>query len=215
MLRGRYRLSFAACYVYSPSGEGQAARRSRLLCGRLKRCRPGWLQFFAARVGAECQRPGRLAGLFPPTTILVPIPQNPRHPREAPWVTYQLACQLQQRGLASHVWPVLAHRRSIAPSAHCHRWQRPSVLEHWQALGCDAIAPPAAAQLRVVLIDDVVSRGRTLLAAALRLHGHFPQASISAFALFRTLGFAAHIGHVLQPCKGQILWNGRDTERVP
>ncbi|MBV8852392.1 MAG: hypothetical protein JOY91_03270 [Sinobacteraceae bacterium] len=66
-----------------------------------------------------------------------------------------------------------------------------------------------------MLIDDVVTKGRTLLAAAMRLHESFPQASIQAFALFRTMSFVSDFSRVLLPCRGEIRWNGRDAERRP
>jgi adenine/guanine phosphoribosyltransferase-like PRPP-binding protein len=68
---------------------------------------------------------------------------------------------------------------------------------------------------RFLLIDDVVTRGRTLLAAALRLHEAFPQARITAFALLRTLGFKDHIDTLLDPCVGRIGWRAGDARRNP
>jgi phosphoribosylpyrophosphate synthetase len=66
-----------------------------------------------------------------------------------------------------------------------------------------------------LLIDDVVTKGRTLLAAAARLHEAFPQARITAFALLRTLGFKDHIEDLLDPCVGRIGWRAGDAHRNP
>jgi phosphoribosylpyrophosphate synthetase len=69
--------------------------------------------------------------------------------------------------------------------------------------------------VRLLLIDDVVTRGRTLLAAAMRLHEAFPQARISAFALLRTLGFAVDLDALLEPCVGRVRWRAGDAYRNP
>jgi Na+/citrate or Na+/malate symporter len=44
---------------------------------------------------------------------------------------------------------------------------------------------------RILLVDDVITKGRTLIAAATRVHEAFPQAPICAFALLRTMGLVA------------------------
>ncbi len=75
--------------------------------------------------------------------------------------------------------------------------------------------PPVMPLRSVVLVDDVVTKGRTLLAAAARLRSVLPSADIRAFALMRTQGFAHHIGHLAEPCHGVIRWTGGDARREP
>ena len=67
----------------------------------------------------------------------------------------------------------------------------------------------------VVLIDDVVTKGRTLLAAATRLQEAFPEADIRAFALLRTQGLIPGVQRLLDPCKGEIRWKAGDAHRNP
>jgi hypothetical protein len=68
---------------------------------------------------------------------------------------------------------------------------------------------------QIILVDDVVTKGRTLLAAALRLREVFPRARIKAFALFRTMGFDAELDQVADPCVGEIVWRAGDAHRLP
>jgi adenine/guanine phosphoribosyltransferase-like PRPP-binding protein len=77
------------------------------------------------------------------------------------------------------------------------------------------VEPPTEAPEGIVLIDDVITKGRTLLAAASRLHEAFPDTRIRAFALLRTMGLISAIENLLCPCKGQIRWKGGDAHRSP
>jgi orotate phosphoribosyltransferase len=76
------------------------------------------------------------------------------------------------------------------------------------------VAPPSALR-RIVLIDDVVTKGRTLLAAAARLQAELPSVDIRAFALIRTQGFLPHLDHLTESCHGVIRWAGGDARREP
>jgi pyrimidine operon attenuation protein/uracil phosphoribosyltransferase len=67
----------------------------------------------------------------------------------------------------------------------------------------------------MVLIDDVITKGRTILAAAARLHEAFPGADIRAFALVRTMGLLADVAGPLGPCQGVVRWAGGDAWRDP
>ena len=59
------------------------------------------------------------------------------------------------------------------------------------------------------------NKGRTLLAAATRVHEAFPCAQIRAFALVRTMGLVTGIPRLLDPCKGEIRWRSGDAHRSP
>ncbi len=68
---------------------------------------------------------------------------------------------------------------------------------------------------QLVLIDDVVTKGRTLLAAAARVHEALPDADIRAFALLRTMGWVQGVDRLLDPCVGEIRWRAGDAYRNP
>jgi hypothetical protein len=61
----------------------------------------------------------------------------------------------------------------------------------------------------------VITKGRTLLAAAARVREAFPEARVRAFTLLRTLGFIARVDQLLDPCTGEIRWQGGDAHRTP
>ena len=208
----RSRLGFYSCYVYSPAGEDEVSRGSRLLCARVKAGNRRWLRRYVAAVRDHRIMQACVQGLSCAGSVLVPIPPSDSSTPTALWPSHLLALALCNAGLAASVWIGIRRGRSIARSSQAWRWERPSVFEHYRSL---ALERPTSSPMQVLLIDDVVTKGRTLMAAALRLRSAFPHAQVRAFALVRTLGFVPGIRELLDPCQGEICWNGTDTDRQP
>jgi predicted amidophosphoribosyltransferase len=119
---------------------------------------------------------------------------------------------LLEQGLGRDTWNGLKRIRRVQKSSIAASSARPSVALHYESFSIDA--PPCAAE-SLVLVDDVVTKGRTLFAAAERLHEAFPAANIRAFALLRTMGFIPEMRRLLEPCRGRISWKHGDTRRHP
>ena len=207
-------VAFTSCYVYSPRAAGWVAESSRLMCRRVKSSDPLWLPYYAAYVYRSTFRDRGLAELFSRGAMLVPVPGSARTD-DARWAALQLAIALRQVGLASRVWLGLCRRYAVTKSATAVTAARPSVQQHYDSLA--AILPTLAVRPlhRLVLVDDVITKGRTLLAAAARLHSVLPCAEVRAFALIRTEGFAHRIERIEEPCHGVIRWTGFDAWREP
>ena len=206
------KLGFCACYVYSPRGSGIASCCSRRLRERLKALDATWFPRYAARVHEQVAEQGRFRGLFGPDVVLVPVPRCAPCTRADAWVAARLAVALQQTGLAAAVWTGLRRKYAVRKSATAADGARPSVWEHYDSL---TLEPSLTAATRLVLIDDVVTKGRTLLAAAMRVRECFPNAEVRAFALVRTMGLVADVEQLLDPCQGEISWCGEDARRDP
>ncbi|MDA4132801.1 MAG: phosphoribosyltransferase, partial [Thaumarchaeota archaeon] len=56
----------------------------------------------------------------------------------------------------------------------------------------------------LLLVDDIVTRGATLLGAANRLAEAFPDARIRGFAAMRTVSNPSDFVDAYQPCTGTI-----------
>jgi predicted amidophosphoribosyltransferase len=204
-------VTFASCYVYSPRAAGWVAQSSRLMCERVKASDPLWLARYAACVYRRSLQDARLGDFFGRGAALVPVPGSART-EDAPWTALALAIALSEVGFALPVWIGLRRRYGVTKSATAPTTARPSVYEHYDSF---AAVPAIVPIQRVVLIDDVITKGRTLLAAAARLRSVLPDAYIRAFALIRTQGFAQHIEHLAEPCQGVIRWAGGDARREP
>ena len=205
-------MAYASCYVYSPAGAGSVCERSRLLRDLLKSGDVSFMLKYAARVRQQTTDCPHLAGFFAADDVLVPVPGSAPLERRCCWVAAELAVALVNAGLGCAAWPGLRRVRAVPRSATAPPGERPSVGLHYDSFGVeDSPVPPG----RIILIDDVVTKGRTLLAAATRIREAFPTVQIRAFALVRTLGAVSGLRHLLEPCKGQIRWREGDAYRCP
>jgi predicted amidophosphoribosyltransferase len=203
---------FASCYVYSPQGTCAISVRSRLLCARLKDRDPRFLARYAARVRREALEAHRFAGWFDAATILVPVPGSvPRAPGTAS-TPEALALAMLAVGLGGRLWLGLRRAIPVPKSATAAGGRRPSVASHYASF---AVEQPMDATPKLLLVDDVVTKGRTLMAAASRLQEACPQAHITAFALLRTMGLVAEVTRLIDPCVGKIHWRRGDAHRRP
>ena len=207
-----YGLPFAACYVYSPKGESEVSQRSRQLCARVKSGSTKWLRSYAATVHQEVVHGRRFLEFFSERTVLVPIPEYRPSGHTSFWAARRIALALQQTGLAEEVWTGLRRISSVERSSSAWMWQRPTVQQHYQSF---AVIPWSTPAKKIVLVDDVITKGRTLAAAAMRLQEAFPNAEVRAFALVRTMGFVLDVPRLFDPCQGEIHWNGEDAHRTP
>jgi predicted amidophosphoribosyltransferase len=204
-------VGFCSCYIYSPRGNTFVSLASRQLCARLKLGDTTWLPHYAGVVRELTTRHEALAELFGAGAVLVPVPgSDPSATRV--WAAERLAVALHGVLLGKSVWPGVQRRFPVRKSATALNADRPTTQQHYESL---SVSPLSGAPQRIVLIDDVITKGRTILAAAARLHEAFPSAYISAFALLRTMGFLSEVSRLLEPCKGFVRWAGGDARREP
>jgi hypothetical protein len=204
------RITFASCYVYSPRGASPASRRSRLLRKLLKAGDDHFILKYAVRVRQQVDEDAVLAGFLDPGQVLVPVPGSAPAVAGVVSVSEHLARALIESGLGREIWKGLYRIRPVRKSATSPPLSRPTVHTHYESFSVAATVPP-----RLVLIDDVVTKGRTLLAAAARLRDASPDSEIRAFALLRTMGRVDGVEQLLNPCVGEIRWRAGDAYRNP
>jgi predicted amidophosphoribosyltransferase len=153
-----------------------------------------------------------LAGFFHAADVLVPVPGSAPRPNGHTWAAADLADALVTQGIGNSAWRGLRRIHAVCKSATAAPGTRPSVARHYESFSIDR---SGVALRSVLLIDDVITKGRTLLAAAARVHEAFPDAQIRAFALLRTMGLISGVRQLLDPCKGEIRWKAGDAHRNP
>jgi hypothetical protein len=204
-------VAFASCYIYSPAGESGICARSRLLRTLLKEGDARFMFKYAVRVRRQMEPAAVLAGFFLSDDVLVPVPRSATK-AGGTWAAAELARALVAAGVGSATWPGLHRISAVAKSATSAKGWRPSVARHFDSF---RLEPLQIRPRRVVLIDDVITKGRTLLAAAARVREALPDTQIRAFALLRTMGFVSDLSDLIEPCRGEIRWMRGDAQRIP
>jgi predicted amidophosphoribosyltransferase len=124
------------------------------------------------------------ATLFLPGTVLVPVPSSSLMQRDSLWVPDRIATALVANGIGKEIARYLTRARPLRKAAFSDASERPTPAEQFDTL---AVQGQISAQpSQITLVDDIVTRGATLLGAANRLAEVLPSAQIQAFAAMRT-----------------------------
>jgi hypothetical protein len=157
--------------------------------------------------------PPELHGLFGNDVLLVPVPPSaPFPPRalEIPlkggakdflWVPLRICEAMVAAGLASTFAPLLERVRRVPRSSAVRAEERPRPGEHYESL---AVKRRLVDRPRLLLADDVVTRGATLLASATRLREAYPETEIRGFALVRTVSRPGDFERMVAPARDWI-----------
>src|SRR5260370_28895336 len=151
-------VAYASCYVYSPTGTGAVCERSRLLRALLKAGDADFMLKYALRVHQQATDSPLLEGFFGTTDVLVPVPGSEPSVAGRSWAAKHLAVALVNEGLGGAAWSGLRRVRAVPRSATAAPGGRPTVNRHYEAF---FVERPAISPERIVLIDDVVTKGRT------------------------------------------------------
>jgi hypothetical protein len=134
-----------------------------------------------------------------PDVTLVPVPKSAPLPSKGSgpvlWVPRRICEALAAAGLGAAVVP------------GC-----PSIDRHIESMQARLDLPRGP----ITLVDDVVTKGATLFAAARVITNAFPGVEVRAFALIRTRGLVPDVERVIDPAVGTITRNRwGEAERVP
>lgn len=204
------RLEFASSDVYSPRGTEVVSLRSKSRTVALKNGKAEAVAHYAKRA-ARLARQGEFPGFFGAQVTLVPVCRSSMVVAGGLWVPMMLAQAMQRLGMGRSVSPLILRAKAVAKSASQTPEKRPTVQDHFDSMLVDPLAP---APTHVVLVDDVVTRGATLLAAASRVVEAYPNVVVRAYAVIRTMS-GMEVGYFEDPCVGTIVPSGRSTHRDP
>jgi hypothetical protein len=211
------RITFGSFLVYAPRGTSELSNRAKQFVRALKEERfigtpPQSPSQFAARRLAE-RHPNRIMEeVFGAAPLLVPVPRSSLPVDGGIWPAYNIAAALVANGVGAAVLPCLQRLKAVPKSAFAASGSRPKPLDHYDSI---AAAKMVADREELCLVDDVITKGATLLAAASRLRETYPNANIVAFALVRTFGFVDNIDRIVDPAVGTITLRGDDAAREP
>lgn len=211
-------LPFGAFLSYAPHGRDELSSLSRSVTYGLKQDAAygttgrTYSQEVARRISQAV--PGSaLEGFLDADAVLVPMPRSGLIRSGDLWPALQLAQALVACDLAATVSPLVTRSRAVRRSSTA-----PGEARLWPDQQYDAMEVAqtlAAFPELVVLVDDVITRGATLLGAASRLAEAFPDAELRGFAAVRTIGRGKALEHITDPVVGRITWTPGWISRDP
>lgn len=212
-----FEVAFASALVYSPRGQAEESQRSRTLVrDPLKRGDPKFLADVSQylRDLLLSLEPQILTEFLSEAHVFVPTPRSaPLRTADALWPAKLLSEALIMGKMGRQVLPCLDRAHVVPKAAFSAAGERPSAKSHYDSFHVrrDLFEAPGC----VTVIDDVVTKGTTLLAAVARIREAFPAADVRAFALVRTMGLVPEVSQITEPCVGTIQFDGSDGVRVP
>jgi len=216
------KLEFGALLTYTPRGYSVKMQDAREFMIALKNERfvedpqNGKLVLMSEWIAKTIQRNMTtlpFASFFQPNTILVPTPKSSLMRPDTLWVPERIASALTKRGFGNKVISCLTRTKSVPKAASSLAKERPKSIEHYKSMSVTGILSKPD---EIILVDDIVTRGSTLLGAANRLADAFPQTRIRAFAAIRTISNPGEFDKLYDPCIGTIeLRESGDTLRRP
>lgn len=199
----RSSIEFASALQYAVrSSTDEGRKKSFGLRDAIKKGSDTHLELLAELIANDAQF-RVIHDLLGATTILVPTPGSAVHRAGSLWVPLKICEALRARGLAASVEILLQRTVAVPKSAFAGRGARPNAQRHYDTI---AATPAAAATDRIVLVDDVVTSGATLLGAASKLVDLYPEIPIVAFAAVRAVS-GGDVANLRDPVRGAITMN--------
>jgi hypothetical protein len=200
---------YAALLTYSPRGLSETSIRSQRVRDAIKAARPDVIE----RCVEKLRELGGMEPFLGPDVVLVPAPRSaPIKDPSTAWPSARICDRLVAAGFGRETLPCLSRTMAVPKSAFQPTGMRPTVQTHFESMAVERVLVPPE---RITVVDDVVTKGATLLAAASRLAEAFPNAEVLAFAILRTMGRVGNIEKIVDPCRGELIWRGSDVDRQP
>ena len=206
-------VSCVSCLIYVPKrvGGGKVGTYSRQLCYALKRGDASTIAKIAERLGQRHDEDSVL-GVLRENAALVPMPRCAPLTKSAVWPALMLAKAMVSKGLGASVLPILKRSLAVQNSATAAPGERPTARTHLDSFQVDTSMVPISP---ILIVDDVVTSGSTMLAAISAISDAIPGPQPKGFALFRT-----HPEQDLQSlwspvCSRIALYSGNRTQRDP
>ena len=165
--------------------------------------------FIAAQIKQEIdQLPFR--PFFGRDVALVPIPKSSLITNDALWVPDRLALALQKSGLGNRQ-RLLTRVSPVNRSSTSAPKDRPSPTQHYNSFSVNrALEVPE----QIVLVDDIITRGHTLMGAAWRIQEVYPYKLIFGFAAMRAISRIVEFKDLYHPVVGTVSYRSGEEDCV-
>jgi hypothetical protein len=176
------KIEFATLLRYSSKPTTQNGLKSKKICGALKNgtvaisnracelIKTDYLDFFSE--------------FFNDDTIVIPMPRSSPLTNEALWPAKIICNEFYRHNLCKDVLEILIRNKRVPQSSLQSRApDRPDIQTHYNSF---LVKPSFIPYRNIVIIDDVLTLGRTSTAAYMRIKENYPDHSVKVFSVMRT-----------------------------
>lgn len=194
-------VDYASLLQYSPRGKSNISITSRRVKDNIK---AGRIEKFKIRLSEIIEdNKEELYPFLNSNVTLVAAPRSSLIRSSDLWPALEI-CKLLESLNLGIMSSCLIRKQAIKKSSLSYSADdRPSILEQFESMSVENYIPTE----NITLVDDVITLGRTSIAAASRLAEKFPHASIRVFSLIKTRGLIPDIEAIQNVEIGTITYN--------
>jgi phosphoribosylpyrophosphate synthetase len=215
-----YTLDYGALFSYSPYGQSEEEELSRSYRTAIKNDeavfasgRQVQMSEFVADTVQKSKDALPFGHLFDSGPVLVPARSTSLMKSNSLWVPFRIATALLNKGLGREVSTCLERKYPLQKAATSVGSSRPTVTQQYDSLEVQKLLTDPES---ILLVDDVVTTGATLIGSAKRLTEAYPKARVAAFAAVRTVSLSRNFKGIDDPVFNKItLYPSGKTHRDP
>lgn len=159
---------------------------------------------------------------FRPDTVLIPVPRSIIIKKDTLWVPKDIATTFSKK-MNLKMIPLLTRSTPVNVSSKSLPNNRPKPLDHFNSLslskGMDSqISNIVTNKLGIILVDDVITRGSTLMGCYWKIleifksYQYYPQ--ISGFCAMRTISNSLEFRKPIDPHEGDITYRDSNGDTL-
>ncbi|MEY8758953.1 hypothetical protein [Chryseobacterium tongliaoense] len=197
---------FLTFLAYSPRGKSEIEIASRTVAGA---CKNGEVSF-STRLSQRIKE-NDLSDYFT-NAVLVPIPRSTPLVEGAVFPAKIICETLVYNGLGENVADCLSRAYAIPKSSgEFHADTRNTVQTHQDSL---LVTPVLITEPTIIVVDDILTLGRTSMASVLKLQKVYPDKEIKIFCAVRTRGWKI-LENIIDISKGRMYLTSNGGVQLP
>lgn len=210
-------LDFVSLLKYSPHGSTNISVASRQIAYAIKGDRHYGnvraISRAALRIKENLEEFPFLAECFGKDVTLIPMPRSSPLKPGTLWPNMRICEAIQKEGLCESIFPCLSRVSSVTKAATAKPGGRPDPIDHFDSTKVE-YEPLLSSPKQITIVDDVITRGASMIGIYPKVQEAFPDAKIRCFALVRTMS-GQEVDAVVEPILGTIQFHGHSLRRQP